>query len=178
MDPATGYSRRARPFPRLLADMRPKRIGLALVLLGLAGVGFFIATGRFESAPPLDGTPDAAAASDPVDAVDIPLDAIVPGDPFLRNVSDEPGTVHVALVATEEEMELREGVTSHSSRVPATSPPTTRPASGDSRSGRSSTRSGMVSVPRKPRMWRSPRPCRARGISRRYRGTWHLECHG
>ena len=109
--------------------MRPTRMSLAFVLLAAALGGIWLATGRPEPSAPLDESSSATASPAPVD---IPLAAIVPGDPFLRNLADEPGTVHVALVAAEEQMELRDGVTSevyaYNGRIPG---PTLELSEGD-----------------------------------------------
>jgi len=64
--------------------------------------------------------------------IDIPLSSVVAGDPYMRNISDEPGVVHVALVAAPAKMELREGVTSevyaYNGRIPG---PTLELTEGD-----------------------------------------------
>jgi FtsP/CotA-like multicopper oxidase with cupredoxin domain len=98
--------------------MRLQRIGLAVPILGIAVVaGMWMGRGR---TPPAPGA--AYTVSAPPDAASIPLDAIVPGDSLLRNVADEPGTVHVALVAAPERMELIDGVASdvfaYNGRIP------------------------------------------------------------
>jgi bilirubin oxidase len=97
--------------------MRSPRGALTLLVVAV-GVGTWIVAGRPSVRESLAEPSDRTAA----DLVDIPLGSIVSGDPFLRNVAGEPGTVHVALIAGTARLELVEGVTSdvyaYNGRVP------------------------------------------------------------
>lgn len=57
-------------------------------------------------------TRSPAIRETPPEPVDIPFSSIVAGDRILRNVAHEEGTVHVALVAAPERMQLVDGITS------------------------------------------------------------------
>ncbi len=107
--------------------MRPRTVALTLLVLAVA-VGFWIVAGRFSSS----SVPGAASGRTPVELVEIPMSSVVSGDPFMRNVAAEPGSVHVALVASAERLELIDGVTSdvyaYNGRVPG---PTLELAEGD-----------------------------------------------
>lgn len=86
--------------------MHTRRIALALTLSFVAlGIWFF--TRSTSSA-----TSEGRSAGGSPELLDIPLNSIGKGDRFMRNVSTEQGTVHVALVAAPERMQLIDGVTS------------------------------------------------------------------
>lgn len=86
--------------------MHTRPIALALTLSFVAlGIWFF--TRSTSSA-----TPEERSATGSPELLEIPLNSIAKGDRFMRNVSTEQGTVHVALVAAPERMQLIDGVTS------------------------------------------------------------------
>ncbi len=97
--------------------MRSRSIVVSVLVVALA-VGAWAVAGRpFFSSSAGDSLDRPAA-----ELVDIPLGSIVPDAPFMRNVADQPGTVHVALVAAPERLQLIDGVTSdvyaYNGRVP------------------------------------------------------------
>jgi bilirubin oxidase len=107
--------------------MRSRRV--APILVGVAvAVGAWIVLAR----PALRSTLEGNSGPTPAELADIPLGSIAADDPFMRNVSGQPGMVHVALVAATERLELVEGVTSdvyaYNGRVPG---PTLELSEGD-----------------------------------------------
>ena len=89
----------APPFP---VDMRSRTIALAVLITAVAvGPG----SSWVPSRRPHPINRRHASGRHPAE-----LDR--PGERFMQNVADEPGVVHVALVATQERMELVEGITS------------------------------------------------------------------
>lgn len=86
--------------------MRARTVAFAL-LLALVAAGTWLFTRSSRSLAP-DVASDAASR----ELVDIPMSSIVQGDRFMRNVSAEPATVHAALVAAPQQMQLIDGVTS------------------------------------------------------------------
>jgi bilirubin oxidase len=83
---------------------------MALALLALAvAVGLWTVSGR----PSFVSSPEESSDRTSAELVDIPLGSIVSDDPFMRNVAEQPGVVHVALVAAAARLQLVDDVTSH-----------------------------------------------------------------
>ena len=97
--------------------MRSRAVALILLAAAVA-VGSWIVAGRPSPSSGPEESPDRTSA----ELVDIPLSSIVAGDRFMRNVAGEPGTVHVALVAAPQRLQLIDHVTSdvyaYNGRVP------------------------------------------------------------
>ena len=85
--------------------MRSRTVAFTLIAAVAAGAWLLV---RSSFSPSPEGASHVASP----EPVDIPLSSIVTGARFMRNVADEAGTVHVALVAAPERMELVDGITS------------------------------------------------------------------